>query len=124
MGEQIPSSFKSEQWSALFSCPSFRQILQTFRHFSRKRRLKLHELIEKRSNSKQKKMHHEGEIKKRQEEKHIVYGLGHNNIFIRFHRSKMEGFENSRVIWNFHDWGQPMVIDLVIMRIIKTELLN
>jgi hypothetical protein len=47
------------------------------------------------------------------DEDHLVYGLGHNNIFLRFYKPTMEANENARAIWNFHEWGQPLVIDLV-----------
>jgi hypothetical protein len=38
------------------------------------------------------------------------------------YKTKVEGFENSRVIWNFHEWGQPLVIDLVNRILTKRAL--
>jgi hypothetical protein len=119
VGEQVPNHFTNEEWMALFTCPGSRQILQSIRHFKMKRSLKLKNLIEKRASLRSKQRYHEEEIKKRQEEEHIVYGLGHNSIFLRFYRPKMEAFENARVIWNFHEWGQPLVIDLVTLYLMK-----
>ena len=102
-----------DQWHALMSCPGSRQILQSFRHFGKKRYHRLNKLIEKRATLEDKLIIREQERARRLDEEHIVYGLGHNNIFLRMYKTKVEGFENSRVIWNFHEWGQPLVIDLV-----------
>ena len=114
VGEQIPNELTNEQWLAMMSCPGSRQILQSFRYFGGKRFKKLNAYIEKRALVDKKVDHREREIQKRKDEEHLVYGLGHNNIFLRMYRPKMELFENSKVIWNFHEWGQPLVIDLVI----------
>ena len=109
----MPNNLTDDEWLAIMSCPGSRQILQTFRHIMKKRYAKLKDLVDKRSAAKKKELLHQEEIKRREEEPHLVYGLGYNFIFLRFYRPTMEKFENARVIWNFHEWGQPLVIDLV-----------
>ena len=45
----------------------------------------------------------------------MYYGLGGNSLFLRFFDSQIERSENWRVIREFHEWGQPLVVDLQFM---------
>ena len=47
---------------------------------------------------------------------HIAYGLGHNTIFLRKYPRDMDKFEQYKVLREFHEWGQPLVIDLSFIK--------
>ena len=63
-----------------------------------------------------------GEVKKQahldkiKNNDHIAYGLGHNTIFLRKYPREMEKVEKYKVIREFHEWGQPLVIDLSFVK--------
>ena len=52
-------------------------------------------------------------LEKRENEDHIIYGLGHNTIFNRMYDAKLDSVNVSKLISNYNSWGQPIVIDLV-----------
>ena len=97
----------------LFIFPGFRQIVQSFRFFAKKQVHKLDRMIEKRALQAKGSNIREEAIKKREEETHIVYGLGHNTIFPRMYSSKIDSPNIAKLISNYYSWGQPIVIDFV-----------
>ena len=54
----------------------------------------------------------EAKKKKFETNSHIVYGLGENTIFHRINQRVMERGLDHKVIREYHEWGQPLVIDL------------
>ena len=47
---------------------------------------------------------------------HIVYGLGNNTIFFRIQDETMDQTDHNKVIREFNEWGQPIVLDLAFMK--------
>ena len=55
-------------------------------------------------------------LEKNKENNHIIYGLGHNNILLRKFPRDMAMVDKNKVIREFHEWGQPLVIDLSFLK--------
>ena len=58
-------------------------------------------------------------IQKREEitaNKHIHYGLGGNTLYFRIQRAALEWPDKNKTIREFHEWGQPLVLDLSFMK--------
>jgi len=55
-------------------------------------------------------------LAEREQNNHIIYGLAHNCMFFRFSTKAMERVDDYKVIREFHEWGQPLVIDLQFVK--------
>ena len=47
---------------------------------------------------------------------HIIYGLGHNTIFLRRYERDIETVEKNKQLREHNEWGQPLVIDLTFLK--------
>jgi len=47
---------------------------------------------------------------------HIIYGLGHNTIFLRRYEKDIETAEKNKLLREHNEWGQPLVIDLTFLK--------
>lgn len=115
LGEIIPTVLSDEQWNQLITTSSSRQRAQAMRYFAAKKKHKLKALVDKRASASLSVENIMQERKKREEEKHIVYGLGYNSIFLRFYDKNFDRFENEKSIRQFHEWGHPLVIDMAFV---------
>jgi len=108
------------------SCPLLISLLLSFRcpliaekfflYLSKVRAAKINDLITKRITQAGAKKQGDDVRKIRQNETHLIYGLGHNHFSIRIYDSQIDDALSWYAVREFNSWGQPLVIDLSFLK--------
>ncbi len=118
-GELLPHTFKEIHLKELAEAESPRKIRGILEYLGEKRRRVLRSLIEKRAATVESRRNWDILLRERAEEKHLIYGLGNNCIMLRRYPQDMVLQESWKEVREFHSWGQPIVIDLAFMDLMR-----
>jgi len=88
------------------------QFLSYIEYMSKKEQRKISSFTKRRKSQFYEDYHKEQRKEEEANEKHIFYGLGANTIHLRMNDKTVDRMGNWNAIREFHEWGQPLVIDL------------
>ena len=91
-------------------------IVKTIKFIYEKHMQRMSDFIEKRARQAKFYAFKEAHENKVKNNNHIQYGLGHNIIYLRKYPRDMRKVEQYKCIREFHEWGQPLVIDLSFIK--------
>jgi len=91
-------------------------IVKTIKYINERQIEVLKQFIEKRVRQFKGAARKQARLDRIQNSNHIVYGLGHNTIFFRVYPRDIEKIEKNKVLREFNEWGQPLVIDLSFLK--------
>ena len=91
-------------------------IVKTIKYIHEKHIVELKHFIEKKARQSKGAAKKQARLDALKNSNHIVYGLGHNTIFMRKYPRDIEKIEKNKVLREFNEWGQPLVIDLSFLK--------